>query len=74
MNTEDAKQLGIRDGAKIRLKSASGSAVAVARVTPEVRCGAVFVPYFVREVQRQLRGSTENGVQLVPVRVEKEAA
>ena len=74
LNTEDAKQLGVRDGSKIRLQSASGVAVAVARVTPEVRSGAVFVPYFVRQVQRQIRGSTDNGVQLVPVRVEKEAA
>jgi len=32
------------------------------------------VPYFVRQVQRQIRGSTENGAQLIPVRVEREAA
>ena len=74
MNPDDAKQLGIRDGEKIRLRAADGSAVAAARVTPEVRSGAVFVPYFVRQVQQQIRGSTENGVQFVPVRVEKEAA
>jgi formate dehydrogenase major subunit len=72
MNTDDAKQLGIRDGAKIRLRAANGSAVTVARVTPEVRSGAIFAPYFVRQVQQQIRGSMENGVQLVPVRVEKE--
>jgi formate dehydrogenase (coenzyme F420) alpha subunit len=74
MNPDDAKQLGIRDGQKIRLRAAGGSAVTAARVTPEVRGGAVFVPYFVRQVQQQIRGSTENGVQLIPVRVEKEAA
>jgi formate dehydrogenase (coenzyme F420) alpha subunit len=74
MNPDDAKQLGIRDGEKILLRAASGSAVTFARVTPEVRGGAVFVPYFVRQVQQQIRGSTENGVQLIPVRVEKEAA
>ena len=74
MNTDDAKQLGIRDGEKIRLRSAGGSAVTAARVTPEVRGGAVFVPFFVRQVQQQIRGSTENGVWLVPVRVEKGAA
>ena len=50
------------------------SAVTAARVTAEVRGGAVFVPYFVRQVQQQIRGSTENGVQLIPIRVEKEAA
>ena len=74
LNPDDAKQLGIRDGQKIRLCAAGGSAVTDARVTPEVRSGAVFVPYFVRQVQQQIRGSTENGVQLIPVRVEKEAA
>jgi predicted molibdopterin-dependent oxidoreductase YjgC len=74
MNPDDARQLGIRDGEKVRLSAAGGSAVADARVTPEVRSGAVFVPYFVRQVQQQIRGSTENGIQLVPVRVAKEAA
>ena len=74
LNPDDAKQLGIRDGEKVRLRAAGGSAVAAVRVTPEVRSGAVFVPYFVRQVQQQIRGSTENGVQLIPVRVEKEAA
>jgi predicted molibdopterin-dependent oxidoreductase YjgC len=74
MNPDDAKQLGIRDGEKIRLRAAGGAAVAAARVTPEVRSGAVFVPYFVRQVQQRIRGSTENGVQLIPVSVEKEAA
>ena len=74
LNPDDAKELGIRDGEKIRLQSAGGSAVTAARVTPEARSGAVFVPYFVRQVQQQIRGSTENGVQLIPVRVAKEAA
>jgi predicted molibdopterin-dependent oxidoreductase YjgC len=74
MNPDDAKQLGIRDGEKIRLRAAGGAAVAAARVTPEVRSGAVFVPYFVRQVQQRIRGSTENGVQLIPVSVAKEAA
>ena len=74
MNPEDAKQLGIRDGEKIQLWAESGSAVTDARVTPEVRSGAVFVPYFVRQVQQRIRGSTENGVQLIPVRVTKEGA
>ncbi len=74
MNPDDAKQLGIRDGEKVRLRSASGSAVVPARVTSEVRSGAVFVPYFVRQVQLQIHGSAGGGIQLVPVRVEKEAA
>ena len=74
MNTDDAKSLGVRDGQKIRLRAATGSAVVTVRVTPEVRSGTVFVPYFVRQVQQQIRGGVENGIQLLPVRAEKEAA
>ncbi|MCX7824840.1 MAG: molybdopterin oxidoreductase, partial [Verrucomicrobiae bacterium] len=74
INTEDAKELGIRDGQKIRLRAATGVAVVTARVTPEVRKGTVFVPYFVRQVQQQIRGGTGNGIQLLPVKVEKETA
>jgi formate dehydrogenase major subunit len=74
INADDAKQLAVRDGEKIRLRAANGSAVAAARVTPEVRSGTVFVPYFVHQVQQQIRGSTENGLPFVPVRVEKETA
>jgi formate dehydrogenase (coenzyme F420) alpha subunit len=74
INTADAKTLGIRDGEKIRLRAASGSAVAAARVTHEARSGAIFVPYFVREVQKQILGRAHSGHQLVSVRVEKETA
>jgi predicted molibdopterin-dependent oxidoreductase YjgC len=74
VNAEDAKKLGLRDGERIRLRSATGSAVTAARVTPEVRSGAVFVPYFVPQVQRQIRGSTENSVRAVAIRIEKEPA
>ncbi|MCX6909871.1 MAG: molybdopterin-dependent oxidoreductase [Verrucomicrobia bacterium] len=74
INTDDAKALGVRDGQKIRLLSATGSAVTTARVTHEVRSGTVFVPHFVREVQNQILGTTHESHRLVPVRVEKEAA
>ena len=74
LNTGDAQQLGIRDGEKIRLRSTAGSAVVAARVTSEMRPGAIFVPHFVRKVQQQIRGTTGNGVSFVPVRVEKELA
>jgi formate dehydrogenase (coenzyme F420) alpha subunit len=74
VNPDDAKQLGIRDGEKIRLRSAAGSALTCARLTAEARPGAIFVPYFVRQVQKQIRGTTENGIQLVPVRIEKEVS
>ncbi len=73
INTEDARQLAIRDGEKIHLRSAGGAAMTAARVTPEVRSGTIFVPYFVREVQQQLQGAAANGA-FIPVRVEKEAA
>jgi formate dehydrogenase major subunit len=70
--SDDAKKLGIRDGEKIRLRAATASAVSTARVTPEVRSGTIFVPYFVREVEDQILGAGEEGN--VRVRVEKEAA
>ncbi len=72
ISTDDAKTLGIRDGEKIRLRAATASAVSTARVTPEVRSGTIFVPYFVREVEEQILGAGEEGN--VQVRVEKEAA
>ena len=70
----DAKQFGIRDGEKIRLRTANAAATATARVTPEVMTGTIFVPYFMREVERQILGVNGNGQQLVAARVEKEAA
>jgi predicted molibdopterin-dependent oxidoreductase YjgC len=74
INTEDAHRLGLRDGAKIRLRAPSGSAVSTARVTPEVRSGTIMVPYFVQRLERQLLGTTEDGNSFVSVCVEKEAA
>ena len=73
INTDDAKRLGIRDGQKIRLRSAVGSGITAARVTPEVRSGSVFVPYFVSQIQQQICGLQEHECQLLPVCVEKEA-
>jgi predicted molibdopterin-dependent oxidoreductase YjgC len=74
MNPEDARRLGIRDGEKIRLCAASGSAITAARITSEVRSGTLFVPFFVRQVQQHIRGSNGTGTHLVPVFVEKVAA
>jgi formate dehydrogenase (coenzyme F420) alpha subunit len=73
LNTEDAKRLGIRSGDTIRLHAAHGSTVTTARVTPEVRSGSVFVPYFVRQARNQICGERDIDSRLVPVRVEKEA-
>jgi predicted molibdopterin-dependent oxidoreductase YjgC len=74
INTDDAKLLNIRDGEKIRLRTASGSSSTAARVTGEVRSSSVYVPYFVSQVLRQLQGGKEKGAHLLPVRVEKEPA
>ncbi len=75
INDEDAKVAGIRDGAKIRLVSSRGAAAATARVTREVRAGAIFVPFFVREVEKQILGETPVGVgnlnEPILVRMEK---
>ncbi len=72
INAEDAKQLRIRDGEKIQLRSARGSSVIAARVTSEVRSGIVSVPYFVHQVKQQLGGLPAHKVHLLPVCVQKE--
>jgi len=74
IHPDDAKELGIRDGERIRLSAASASAVSTARVTPEVKPGTVYVPYFESELERQILGQTGDGYGLIPVRVEKGAA
>jgi predicted molibdopterin-dependent oxidoreductase YjgC len=71
VNSGDAKQLGVRDGEMIRLAAARGSAEATARVTPEIRSGTVFVPYFMAEVEKNIFGAAGEADRTVPVRVEK---
>jgi predicted molibdopterin-dependent oxidoreductase YjgC len=73
INSDDARQLGIRDGEPIRLATPDGSALSTARVTPEVKAGTIFVPYFLREVERQLLSHGHgNGIdEPVHVRLEK---
>jgi len=73
INTADAQRLGLRDGERIRLRSAEGVATTAARLTPEVRSGTIFVPFFVREVQAQLLGGAGSD-RFIPVAVEREAA
>ncbi|MBP8258362.1 MAG: molybdopterin-dependent oxidoreductase [Verrucomicrobia bacterium] len=74
ISPDDAKAAGIRDGQKIRLVTACGAAVTTARVTSEVRNGTIYVPYFVREVEKQILGQASvdagNLSRPVPVRVE----
>jgi predicted molibdopterin-dependent oxidoreductase YjgC len=72
INTGDAQRLGIRNGGRIRLTTAGGSLVSAARVTSEVRAGTAFVPYFVRQMKREMLGTAGDNSSLVPVRVEKE--
>ncbi|MCC7203687.1 MAG: molybdopterin-dependent oxidoreductase [Phycisphaeraceae bacterium] len=74
MNTTDAQQWGIRDGQRIRIRSAAGSASSTARVTPEIRPGTILVPYFVNQLRQQLAGPALSGQDLIPVCVEKDAA
>lgn len=74
IHPEDAKELQIRDGGKVRLQSETAAAVSTARVTAEVRKGTIFVPYFEHGLEKQLLGSSRSGAALVPVRVEKETA
>lgn len=73
INSDDARQLGIRDGQTIRLVSVSGSAAVPARVTPEVMAGTVYIPYFMREVEKQILGGDADA-NLLPGRLEKETA
>jgi predicted molibdopterin-dependent oxidoreductase YjgC len=44
INPSDAKDLEITDGDRIRIKSEKGQMEAVAKVTPRIQKGAVFVP------------------------------
>ena len=73
INSGDAKQLGIRDGQQVRLRAPRGSVAVAARVTPEMRTGYIFVPYFMAEVEQELLGPGAESDRSVAVRLEKEA-
>jgi predicted molibdopterin-dependent oxidoreductase YjgC len=73
-NPEDARDLKVRDGEHVRLCTANSFSVVAARVTSEVMKGIIFVPHFMRDVEREILRTNGNGHKLVPVRVEKEAA
>jgi predicted molibdopterin-dependent oxidoreductase YjgC len=74
LHPDDAKGLNVRDGERIRVVSAAGSAVTGARITPEVRRGAVFAPFFAHQVAPLVQGGDPEAPALLPVRVEKEVA
>ncbi|MDR7418642.1 MAG: molybdopterin-dependent oxidoreductase [Armatimonadota bacterium] len=68
VNSDDARRLGIRDGAPIRVLTDHGSAETYARVTPEVKPGMIFVPYFLHDVIAAVAGEPEGGSTDLPVR------
>jgi formate dehydrogenase major subunit len=74
INPEDAKLFDIHDGNRVRLCVAATSSSARARVTSEVMSGTIFVPHFMREIERQVLGPSGDSLRLVPVRLEKESA
>jgi formate dehydrogenase (coenzyme F420) alpha subunit len=74
VSVEDARRLGIRDGAKVRLVGVAGTTVTAARVAPEVKAGMIFVPFFHREVRQALGGdgpAAQRGRLPVCVRLER---
>jgi formate dehydrogenase major subunit len=72
INSDDAKEMKIRDKQRIKLCGAVGCAVTVARVTPEVKRGTVFVPYQELSQMQAMRGA--EGARFLAVRVETEVA
>ncbi|HVO20873.1 MAG TPA: molybdopterin-dependent oxidoreductase [Anaeromyxobacter sp.] len=74
LNPEDAKSLGVREGERVRVLSAEGAAVTDARITPEVRRGAVFAPFFAAQVQTLVHGYRPEAPALLHVRIEKEVS
>lgn len=74
LNPEDAKGLGVREGERVRVVSAAGAALADARLTPEVRRGAVIAPFFSSPIQALVQEADPEAPALMPVRVEKEVS
>jgi formate dehydrogenase major subunit len=72
INDQDARQLAIRDGQRIRISAPTGSASTTARVTQEVMAGTVFIPYFMHHVQRHICAAGSNTSNLVAGRIDKE--
>ncbi|HXK61255.1 MAG TPA: molybdopterin-dependent oxidoreductase [Acidobacteriota bacterium] len=75
INTEDARRLGLRDGAPVRLVAKTGSVETTARITDEVRPGTVFLPYFQTDIARKMQwdeaAKARAGNSRIFVRVEK---
>jgi predicted molibdopterin-dependent oxidoreductase YjgC len=74
IHPDDAKELKVRDGGKIRLVTPMGSVTTFARVTPEVKHKMIYVPYFLQQISLQLLGeprmADRSGPRAVCVRLE----
>jgi formate dehydrogenase major subunit len=54
VHPEDARELGVEDGGRVRVTSRRGSVTLRARVTERERPGAVFIPFHFREAAANL--------------------
>jgi formate dehydrogenase major subunit len=74
ISPSDAKMLGVRDKAPVKVTSASGSMTVQARVTDEAREGTASIPYYIQEMINRFlipgeSGAGEDGV--IPIRIER---
>ncbi|HOI45437.1 MAG TPA: molybdopterin dinucleotide binding domain-containing protein, partial [Candidatus Aminicenantes bacterium] len=72
----DAAQLGVRDKSNIRIVSAKGEMRAAVRISPDMRPGSVYIPYFIKESVEGFLNAHEDAVEsgedaAIPVRLEK---
>ncbi len=73
INPSDAAALSLRDGAPVRVVSPAGAVSSFARVTPEIKPGIVFIPFFLHDIARQIQGGAETDTRSHPtfIRLEK---
>jgi formate dehydrogenase (coenzyme F420) alpha subunit len=71
INDQDAKNLSVRDGQRIRVVTPDGSAQTCARVTAEVRPGIIYVPFFLQDVMRTLGKECGKRGKTMHARIEK---
>ncbi|GAB4233449.1 MAG: hypothetical protein Kow00109_06160 [Acidobacteriota bacterium] len=76
MAAEDARQVGVRDKDRVRIRSRRGAMELQVRISEDVLPGAVYVPYFVRDMVDHFllehRGALQRGeTSCVPVRIER---
>jgi formate dehydrogenase alpha subunit len=69
ISSGDANELQVRDGQRVRVRSRTGEAEAVAHVTADVAPGTVVLPFAVRELVAQVMPPAlhpESGVPMLP--------